>query len=191
MNTYNTLTDQQYQTLADLLEKQRTIGLTDEEQALLDELREKDRNSISAAQIETLREAARQTAKLIDECGLTLAQLAFHREMLDRLARNDTSITPEEMREFEDVRGRIERCLRGGGNRPGGGSDPDDSGPDITDALGVQPVEDDEEEAEPSTALPVEEPMQIPVPGKPDDDEKKKRKPRPRVPGKRDGVDFP
>lgn len=191
MNTYNTLTVEQYQILADLLDKRKTIGLTDEEQARLDDLRAKERSQFSDAKIETMREVARQTAKLIDECGLSLAQLAFHREILDRRAKNDISITPEEMREFEDVCRRIERCLRDGGNPPGGGSDPDDSGPSITDALGALPVEDEDDQVEPTTALPVEEPAQIPVPGKTEDDEKKKRKPRPRVPGKKGGVDFP
>ncbi|WP_044156432.1 hypothetical protein, partial [Escherichia coli] len=74
----NTLTVEQYQILADLLDKRKTIGLTDEEQARLDDLRAKERSQFSDAKIETMREVARQTAKLIDECGLSLAQLAFH-----------------------------------------------------------------------------------------------------------------
>jgi hypothetical protein len=191
MNTYNRLTKEDYQLLADLWNKRENVGLTAQEQALLDELRAKDRSQVSAAQIETLREAARQTAKLV-KCGLTLAQLAFHREILDRLEMNDTSITPEQMREFEDVCRRIDRCLRGRGDPPDSNSGPDDSGPSITAGLGAQPVEDDEE-AKPAITLPAQElvPVQVPLVVKPEDEKKKKTKPLTRVPTKRSGVDFP
>lgn len=191
MNTHKSLTKEESHAFADLLHKSADRALTDQEQACLDELCAKDRNQLSAAQIEDMREAARQRAKLIDECGLTLDELSFHREILDRLARNDTSISPEEMRKFGNVCSDIERCLRGGGTPPGGASGTDDSGPDITDSLGAQSVEGDDE-AKPTTALPVEEPVpvQIPVPVKPEDD-KKKAKPRTPVLRKKGGVDFP
>jgi hypothetical protein len=184
------MTDERTQRLADLVRKKVVdkLQLTIDEQNQLDELRAEYSRQVSPAEIERMREAARQTANLIG-CGLTLEDLAFHRDILDRRARGDVSITPEEMLKFEDVCSRIERCLRGGGNPPGGGSDPDDSGPDITDALGVQPVEDDEEEDKPPTALPVEEPVPVPVPVK--DKDQKKAKPRTPGPAKRSGVDFP
>jgi len=185
------MTNEEYQRLSDLLSKKFAAKppLTSQEQALLNELLAKDRNQFSAAQIETMREATRQTAKLV-ECGLTLAQIAFHREILRRLEMNDAGITPEEMRKFEDVRRDIERCLQGGGTPPGGASSPDGSGPDITDTLGVQPVDDDDE-AKPTAVLPLKEPapVQLSVQGKPKS--KEKTKPRTSVSKKKSGVDFP
>lgn len=185
------MTDERTQRLADLLRKQMVdeLPLTFEEKKQLDELRAEDSHQVSAAEIERMRKAARQTAKLIG-CGLTLEDLAFHRDILDRREKNNTSITPEEMRVFEDIDRRIKRCLKNGDDQPGGSGSPDDSGPSITDALGVQPVEDNEEEDKPPTPLPLEEPVPVPVPVK-EQDEKKKAKPRNPVPAKRSGVGFP
>jgi len=115
-------------------------------------------------------------------------------DRLRLLKRRGVAFTPEQKQDYERILRLVERCLSGGcdgGEPPGNEDGPDDSGPSITDALGVQPVEDDADEARPTPSLSVQKPVPVQaLPAlKPED--KKKTKPRTRVPGKRSGVDFP
>ena len=128
------------------------------------------------------------------ECGLEDQDIGTW-DHLRLLKRRGVPFTPEQEQEYERICRLVERCLGGGcdggSDPPDTDSGPDDSGPDITDGLGVQDVEDDADEAEPTTALPLEEPapVQVPVPMKPKD---KKKKPKPPAqPPKKGGVDFP
>lgn len=129
------------------------------------------------------------------ECGLEDQDIDTW-DRLRLLKRRGEPFTPEQEQEYERILRLVDRCLGcgcDGGDPPGNEGGPDDSGPDITDGLGVQDGEDDADEAEPITALPLEEPapVQVPVPVKPEDEKKKKKAKPPAQPPKKGGVDFP
>jgi hypothetical protein len=130
------------------------------------------------------------------ECGLEDQDIGTW-DCLRLLKRRGEPFTPEQEREYERILRLVDQCLGGGcdggGDPPDTDSGPDDSGRDITDGLGVQDVEDDADEAEPTTAFPLEEPalVQIPVLVKPEDEKKKKKAKPPAQPPKKGGVDFP